>query len=101
MITGKIDEQNPGHNPGEDIAPHTTAEEFRVNGEELLSKVKELLHEGNVRKIVLKNDDGHILAEFPLTAGVVGVLLLPMWAALGAIAALMSDLTIMVERREP
>jgi hypothetical protein len=75
-------------------------EEFRLSGEELLGKIKELLHEGNVRRIVLKNNDGQIMAEFPLTAGVVGALLLPMWAAIGAIAALAADLTIVVERRD-
>lgn len=78
----------------------TTTEEFRLNGEDLLAKVKELLHEGNVRRIVLKNSEGHVMVEIPLTAGVVGALLLPMWAAIGAIAALAADLTILVERRE-
>jgi hypothetical protein len=78
-----------------------TSEEFHVNDEELLGKIKELVHEGNVRRIVLKNEEDRILAEFPLTAGVVGAMLLPMWAALGAIAALVANLTIVVERREP
>jgi DNA-binding HxlR family transcriptional regulator len=75
-------------------------EEFKVSGEMLLAKIKELVHEGNVRRIVIKNDEGHVYAEFPLTAGVVGVLLLPVWAAIGAIAALVADLTIVVERKE-
>lgn len=75
-------------------------EEFNISGEELLSKVKELLHEGNVRRIVLKNHDQQVIAEFPLTAGVVGALLLPMWAAMGAIAALAANLTIVVERKD-
>ena len=75
-------------------------EEFRVTGDMLIAKVKELLHEGNVRRIVLKNDEGQTIAEFPMTVGVVGVLLLPVWAALGAIAALAADLTIVVERKE-
>ena len=74
-------------------------EEFRVTGEMLLTKIKELVHEGNVRRIVVKNDVGHVLIEFPLTAGVVGALLIPVWAAIGAIAALAADLTIVVERR--
>ncbi len=78
----------------------TTTEEFKLSGEQLLSKIKELLHEGNVRRIVIKNDTGQTIAEFPLTAGVVGALLLPMWAAIGAIAALAADLTIVVERRD-
>ena len=86
---------------GTNAAPEgTTTEEFKLSGEQLLSKIKELLHEGNVRRIVLKNNEGQIMAEFPLTAGVVGALLLPMWAAIGAIAALAADLTIVVERKE-
>ena len=75
-------------------------EEFRVTGDMLIAKVKELLHEGNVRRIVLKNDEGQTIAEFPMTVGVVGVVLLPVWAALGAIAALEADLTIVVVRKE-
>jgi uncharacterized protein DUF4342 len=75
-------------------------EEFHVSGEELLAKVKELLHEGNIRRIVIRNQEGQVLAEFPLTAGVIGVLLIPVWAAIGAIAALAADLTIVVERRD-
>ena len=78
----------------------TRKEEFQVTGEMLLTKVKELVHQGNVRRIVLKNEDEHVIAEFPMTAGVIGVLLLPMWAAIGAIAALAADLTIVVERRD-
>jgi len=77
----------------------TRQEEFKVSGEMLLTKIRELLHEGNVRHIVIKNDAGNVIAEFPLTAGVVGVILLPAWAAMGAIAALVADLTIVVERK--
>jgi hypothetical protein len=77
----------------------TTTEEFRVTGDMLVAKIRELLHEGNVRRIVLRNDDGQVIAEFPMTIGVVGVLLLPVWAAIGAIAALAADLTIVVERK--
>jgi hypothetical protein len=79
-------------------APRT--EEFQVTGEQLLAKVKELLHEGNVRRILIRNTEGQTLAEFPLTAGVIGAVLLPVWAAIGAIAALAADLTIVVERRD-
>ena len=80
---------------------NTVTEEFRVTGEMLLSKIKELVYEGNIRRIVIKNDSGTILAEFPLAVGVVGALLLPMWAAIGAIAALAADLTLVVEKRVP
>lgn len=73
-------------------------EEFRVDGDVLISKVKEILHAGNVRRIIIKNDKDQTLIELPLTVGVVGALLLPVWAALGAIAALAAKLTIIVEK---
>jgi hypothetical protein len=75
-------------------------EEFSINGDELLAKVKELVHEGDVRRIIIKNEDGKTLIEIPLTIGVVGALLLPVAAAVGAIAALASHCTIMVERTD-
>jgi hypothetical protein len=75
-------------------------EEFKVSGEELLKKVKELIKEGNVRRIIIKSEEGKTLVEFPLTIGVVGVALLPVWAAVGAIAALVAKCTIVAERRE-
>lgn len=73
-------------------------EEFRVNGEDLISKIKEILHEGNVRRIIIKDDKGNTYIEIPLTVGLVGVILLPVWAAIGAIAALAANFTIGVER---
>lgn len=73
-------------------------EEFQVSGDAVVAKIKELLHEGNIRRIILKNEDGKTLIEIPLTIGVVGVLLLPVWAAIGAIAALAANLTIVVEK---
>lgn len=73
-------------------------EEFQVKGDELVAKVKEIVHEGNVRRLSIKNEDGKTLVEMPLTVGVIGVLLLPVWAALGAIAALVTDCTISVEK---
>lgn len=77
-----------------------TTEEFTVNGEELLAKVKSLINEGNIRRIIIKDETGKTLVELPLTIGVVGALLAPMLAAVGAIAALVSKCTIVVERRE-
>lgn len=77
-----------------------TTEEFTVNGEELLAKVKSLVNEGNIRRIIIKGDDGKVIVEFPLTVGVVGVILAPMFAAIGAITALVTKCTIVVERRE-
>jgi hypothetical protein len=76
----------------------TTNEEFKVNGEELLAKVKQLINEGNVRRIIIRNKDGKNLVEFPLTIGVVGAVLAPILAAVGAIAALVTECTIIVER---
>lgn len=76
-------------------------EEFTVSGDAVVAKVKELIHEGNIRRLTIKNDEGKTLIEIPLTIGVIGSLLLPVWAALGAIAALAARLTISVERGEP
>jgi hypothetical protein len=77
-----------------------TTEEFKVNGEDLIKKVKELVHEGNVRRIIIKNKEGKVLVEFPLTFGVVGALVAPPLAAVGAIAALVSECSIVVEREK-
>jgi hypothetical protein len=79
---------------------HNNREEFKVKGEDVLKKIKELIKEGNIRRIILKNEKGKVLVEFPLTLGVIGVALLPIWAAVGAIAALVANLTIVVERKE-
>ena len=73
-------------------------EEFRVNGEELLAKIKELVHEGNIRRIIIKNRDGKTMIEFPLTLGVVGAVLAPTLAAVGAVAALIGEATVVVEK---
>jgi hypothetical protein len=78
----------------------TTKETFSLNGEQLLKKVKELLKEGNIRKITIHDKDGKELMSFPLTIGVVGAVLLPILAAVGAMAALISECTISVEREE-
>ena len=75
-------------------------EEFRVDGGEILNKVKEIIHEGNVRRILLKDERGKVFMEFPLTVGVVGAIVAPVLAAVGAVAALASNLTIVVEKAE-
>jgi len=77
----------------------TVKEEFKINGEQLLKKVKELVHEGNIRRIIIKQDDRTIL-EIPLTLGVAGILVAPTLAALGAVAALVTECTIIVEKTE-
>jgi hypothetical protein len=77
-------------------------EEFNINGEELLTRLRELLQEGNIRRLSIRNEEGKTLVEVPLTTGsaiaVAAVILAPVWAALGALAALAAKLTVVVER---
>lgn len=73
-------------------------EEHCVSGERLVARVKELVHEGNVRRIIVKNDQGQTILEIPMTLGVVGAVLLPALVALGAIAALAANYTLVVEK---
>ena len=75
-----------------------TKESFKINGEALLKKVKDLMEEGNIRKISIHNKDGKELMNFPLTVGVVGAVFAPVLAAVGALAALIGECTITVER---
>lgn len=75
-------------------------EEFSVNGDDLLKKVKEIIAEGNVRRITVRDKSGKNLVELPLTVGVVGAVLAPILAAIGAIAALVTECTILVERAD-
>ena len=75
-------------------------EEFHVNGDRLIQQLKELVRQGNIRRITLKTDEGKTLIEIPLTIGVVGAVLLPVWAAIGAIAALVARCTIVLEKVE-
>ena len=75
-------------------------EEFRVSGEELVEKIKEIIKEGNARKIIIKNEDGESVVEFPLTVGAIGALIAPILAAVGAIAALLIKCTIVVEKNK-
>jgi len=77
-----------------------TVESFHVDANELLGKVKELLHEGNVRRIIIRQGT-RTVAEFPLTVGIVGAALAPILVAVGALAAVLTDCTIEVERRTP
>jgi hypothetical protein len=78
----------------------TKFEEFRLNGGEILNKVKEIIHQGNARRIILKDEHGKTFMEIPLTVGVVGAIVAPILAAVGAVAALASNLTIIVEKTE-
>ena len=81
------------------MAEQTFKESFKVAGGQLVDAVKKLVHEGNVRRVVIKQGD-HIVVEFPLTVGVLGTVLAPMLAAIGAVAALINECTLEVERVE-
>ena len=75
-------------------------EEFILNGSELIDKIKELIHEGNIRRIIIKNEQEQSIIEIPLTLGVVGAAIAPVLAAVGAIAALVTKMSIIVEKIE-
>jgi len=81
------------------LAETPRKEEFRVSGAELVEKVKEIVHEGNIRRIIVKHDDKTVV-EIPLTVGVIGALIAPQIAALGVIGALLTKCTIIVEKEE-
>jgi hypothetical protein len=76
-------------------------EEIHVMGSHLVEKVKELIHEGNVQRIIVKNEQGHTLVEIPVTLATIGVIAAPVLAAVGAIAGIVTKCTVVVERREP
>jgi hypothetical protein len=90
---------NPNNLPMSNPNPNT--EEVKVSGDQLLQKVKQIVKEGNARRITIKNDSGHTLMEIPLTIGVASVVLIPIWVAIGAIAALAGHYTLSVEKRTP
>ncbi|MFO7620943.1 MAG: DUF4342 domain-containing protein [Bacteroidales bacterium] len=75
-------------------------ESFKVSGEEIFSKIKEIIKEGNARRVIIRNEKDETIMEFPLTIGAVGVVVAPLFAAIGAIAALAVDYTIVVEKRD-
>ena len=77
-----------------------TQEEYTVSGGDLVDRVRELLHEGNVTRVIVKDEGGKVLLEIPVTVGVVGVVIAPWLVALGVIAALVTNCKIVVERRE-
>ncbi|NTU47140.1 DUF4342 domain-containing protein [Candidatus Roizmanbacteria bacterium] len=79
--------------------PESTSETIRVTGERLMETVKKLLHEGNIRKIIIKNEKGETYIEIPMTVGVIGALVAPVLAAVGAIAALAANFQIVVEKK--
>ena len=76
-------------------------ESFKVTGDEILNKVKEIIREGNASRIIIRNEKDETIIEFPLTVGAVGVVLAPVFAAVGTLAALATHCTILVEKRTP
>ena len=76
-----------------------STEEFKIDGEQLIAKIKGLLHEGNIRRITIKNEAGETVLEIPLTLGAIGALLAPTLAAVGAVAALLTKCSIVIERK--
>jgi hypothetical protein len=87
-----------------DANEKVTAEEFKISGDVLVAKIKELIAQGNIRRIIIKNEEGHILIEIPLTVGVIGgvisAALFPVVAAVGVIGAMVAHLTVVIERIE-
>lgn len=79
---------------------NTTQEEFKVSGDGLVQKIKEIIKAGNARRIILKNEKGHVLMEIPLTFAVVGTVFAPVLAAVGALAALITECSITVIKKE-
>jgi len=73
-------------------------EEFKINGEDLIEKIKDIIKQGNAKKITIKGKEGNEILSFPVTIGVVGIVFAPIFAALGAIAALATECTIVIER---
>ena len=90
--------------PQADIPPQPEqtprVDEFSMTGDQVLEFLKKMLHEGNIRRVVLRDESGKTLLEIPVTIGVVGAILLPVWAAIGAAAALVAKMTIVIERTE-
>ena len=84
----------------EDILEDKFTEKIHVKGDELLKKVKELIHQGNIRRIIIKDTNGKTYLELPLNIGVVGAILAPAWAALGALAAIVNDFTIELIKKD-
>ena len=82
------------------MSDKNTYEEFKIKGEDLLAKIKQLIEEGNVRRVIIKDKNDKTIIEIPLTIGVVGIVLAPVLAAVGAIAALVSECKVLVERSD-
>ena len=93
-----VDIHSTGHSTGAGGSPPPRSEEFQFSGDTLIGKVKEIIRAGNVRRVIIKNEEGRVLIDVPLTLGVVGTLLAPQLAAIGAIAALVLKGSIVIEK---
>lgn len=82
------------------MTERTRTEEFKLDGGQVLDKVKELIRAGNIRRIILRSEEGKTYMEIPLTVGLVGIALLPVFAAVGALAAVVTRMSIVVEKIE-
>lgn len=91
--------ENPGMTTCKLSVMQFNANEFKVKGEELLNKVRELIHEGNVSRIIIKDEQGRTYMEIPVAVGLVGAIIAPVLAAVGALAAVAANFTIEIERR--
>ena len=78
----------------------TRAERYRGSGDQLLARIGELVHQGNARRVIIVNDERRTLLQIPLTVGMVSAVLMPVWVAIGAIAALAADYTLLVEKTD-
>jgi hypothetical protein len=97
---GGSETRNFSGQPDTGAPPSGRTEEFTVSGDDIMARLRQLIEEGNARRIILRKPDGQTLLEFPLTAGVIGVALLPIYAAVGAAVALAANLTIVVEKKQ-
>ena len=90
--------------PETEATDKVTLEELKISGDALVAKIKELVHQGNIRRIIIKNDEGHTLIEIPMTVGVIGgvisAVFFPVIAAVGAIGAMVARLTVVIERQQ-
>ena len=98
-MRSKIRAQQAVHLNTEPLMGETYTESFKVAGQQLVDAVRKLIHEGNVRRVIIKHGE-HTVAEFPLTIGVIGAVLAPVLAAVAAIAAIVQECTVEVERVE-
>jgi len=94
MIKGTIESES------KQAESESRRERYRVAGDKVIAKIKELIHQGNIRRIIIKNEEGKPLIEVPLTVGAVAAIVAPVWAAIGAVAALVANCSIEVERED-